>query len=692
MTPDVEPDLKLEIAHVLTIDVVAYSTLLLDEQSRLMADLVEAVKTAPRFRAADAEGTLIRLPTGDGMALVFLNDAEAPIECAMQIATSLKKHPEVRLRMGIHSGPVNAIRDVNDGTNLAGAGIDMAQRVMDCGDAGHILVSKRVADDLSPHPRWNRYLHALGECEVKHGRKVSLFNFYSESFGNSELPQKLKRALEEKKTRTFVPRGKILLFSGLGLAVFLAASFFLTRTLPSKSSIAVLPFVDMSPAHDQEYFSEGITEQISNSLAKIPGLFVVARTSASVFKNQNMDLREVGRRLHVSHLLEGSVSRGPNRFRIGAQLVNVRNGYQVWSETYDSNDKDILSLQSDVAQKVAAALQIKLRMPEKERIAKQATYDPEAYDLYLRGRYLLNKRTTDSIQSALTLFKQAIKRDPRFALGHAGIADSYIQLGKIGAIGAIEAANHAWPEVTLALAIDDQLSDGYVSRAVLLTDYEWNWPAGGADYRKALDLNPSNASAHHWYARHLAQIGRFDEALREVAVAQKLDPLSAMIRVTKSKILFVAGHPDQAIDPCLKAIQLEPNFAPAFSMLGQAYAQAGNFPKSIEAAKRFVELSQNSGYAQLELAYSYAMAGNQTASDHIVSELTDRGRQFSPYDMATIYSARRDAAEALRWLGAAIDERSVDVIWLRVDPRLRYVRGEAGFQQVLARMSPRRTL
>ncbi len=189
MTPDLEPDLKLEIAHVLTIDVVAYSTLLIDEQTRLMAELVRTVKSTPRFREAAAD-KLISLPTGDGMALVFLNDAEAPIECAMQIAASLKEHPEIRLRMGIHSGPVNTIRDVNDRPNLAGAGIDMAQRVMDCGDAGHILVSKRVADDLAPYPRWNRHLHDLGECEVKHRRKVSLFNFYSESFGNRGDPAK----------------------------------------------------------------------------------------------------------------------------------------------------------------------------------------------------------------------------------------------------------------------------------------------------------------------------------------------------------------------------------------------------------------------------------------------------------------------------------------------------------------------
>lgn len=681
--PEGEPDLKLEIAHILTLDVVAYSTLLINEQRELMTRLVQAVRTTSCFRKAEAEGQLIRLPTGDGMALVFLHDAEAPIECAMQICAELKEHAEIRLRMGIHSGPVSTIRDVNDRSNLAGAGIDLAQRVMDCGDAGHILLSRRVADDLAPHPRWNRYLHDLGECEVKHGRKLSLVNFYSDSCGNPKVPQKLVCA---------APAGpgwwKAVPFIVLALVICAATGlFFRSRNVPEQRSVVVLPFNDLSKAKDQEYFSEGITEQISNSLAKIPRLFVVARTSAFAFKNQDLDVRAIGRQLHVSYILEGSVSRGANRFRVAAQLVNVNSGYQVWAETYDSNENDILSLQSDVAQKVAAALQIKLQLPEKEQIAKQATFDPEANDLYLRGRYLLNRRTIDSIQSALALFKQAVARDPKFALGHAGIADSYIQLGKIGAIGPIEAADSAWPEVTAALAIDNQLSDGYVSRGILFTDYEWNWPAGETDYQKALKLNPNNASAHHWYARHLAQIGRSEEALREIAAAQLLDPLSPVIRVTKAKILLVAGRPNEAVDPCLKALQLEPNFASAFSLLGQVYALVGNFAKSIEAAGRFVSLSHDTGYARLELAYVYSMAGDKGASDQIVHEVTDQGQQFSPYDMATIFSARRDSASALKWLEKAIDQRSVDVIWLRVDPRLKNARGDAGFSPLLAKVS-----
>ena len=191
MAAESERELKLEIAHVLTIDVVAYSTLLIHEQSHVMTELNRVVRNTPCFRRAEAAGKLTRLPTGDGMALVFFTDSEAPMECAMQISAELKSEPEIQLRMGIHSGPINQIPDVNDRSNVAGAGIDMAQRVMDCGDAGHILVSKRVADDLAPYERWNRHLHDLGECEIKHGRRINIFNFYTDALGNPATPGKL---------------------------------------------------------------------------------------------------------------------------------------------------------------------------------------------------------------------------------------------------------------------------------------------------------------------------------------------------------------------------------------------------------------------------------------------------------------------------------------------------------------------
>jgi len=458
----------------------------------------------------------------------------------------------------------------------------------------------------------------------------------------------------------------------------------------AQKSIAILPFIDLSQTKEQDYFSDGITEQIINSLAHVHGLLVVARTTAFSFKNKDMDVREVGRQLHVSHMLEGSVNRGTDKVRVVARLIDVANGFHLWSETYYSTEKDLLSLQSDVAKKVASALQIELHLAETTQLAKPLTHNPEAYDSYLRGRYLLEKRTVDSIQKGRALFEEAVAKDPRFALGHAGIADSYILLGKLGAITSAEVSARAWPEVSAALTLDENLAEGYVSRGILLTDFEWNWPAAEADFRKALEINSNSASAHHWYARHLAEIGRFEEAMREIGTAEKLDSLDPGIMSSKAKILCAARRYEEAIAQCRKTVDREGRFGPAVSILAQAYVHSHQYPEGIKAAKKYVELSGDSGWAKLELAYAYAAAGNKAESDRIVSEVTSQPGPFSPYDMATICAAWRDANGAFHWLEKAIEQRSVDVIWIRVDPRLDPVRSNPHFAQVLARMAPDR--
>ncbi|MBA2271256.1 MAG: tetratricopeptide repeat protein [Chthoniobacterales bacterium] len=695
MAAETDPDLKLEIAHVLTIDVVAYSMLLIHEQSRTMAELTRIVRNTARFRAAEIEGTLTRLPTGDGMALVFFGDPEAPLECAMQISAELKSRPEIRLRMGIHSGPINQVRDVNDRSNLAGAGMDTAQRVMDCGDAGHILLSKRVADDLDPYSRWHPHLHELGECEVKHGRKLTVVNFFTDTLGNPEKPTRWKKAAapahsEAGSRRRIRPATAwTALLLALVLVGSLVAMWWARPLLAAERSVAVLPFQDRSETGDQEYLSDGITEQIINALAKIGGLRVPPSSAAFAFKNRPADSVTIGRQLRVGHILEGSVSRSGGTTQVITTLSEVASGFQVWAESYQSTDQDILSLQNEIAKKVAKALQVRLQPKERRQLGEPPTRDPVAYDLYLRGRYLLNRRTAESVEKARALFQQAVQADPDFALGHAGIADSYIYLGKIGAISGDEAAARARPEVTAALELDDQLADGYVARAILLNDFEWNWPEAEADYRKALSLDANNAAAHHWFARHQAQLGNFHEALKLIDRAQMLDPVAPLIRVTRAKILFMARRYGEAVTPCSEALELEPAFAAAFSTLGMARVQQGDHAGGIAAAEKYVEISEGSGWAQLELAYAYAVAGRRAESERIVADVEAASLPFSPYDRATIYAALRDTERAVEWLAKAIDQRSVDVVWIRVDPRLDNVRSEAAFQKVLNRLVPR---
>src|SRR5438270_1559597 len=391
MSSEQSSEVKFEIGHVLFIDIVGYSKLLINEQSEQIQTLREIVRATEQFRLAEAQGKLLRLPTGDGGALVFRNSPEAPVMCALEISKELKNHPELQVRMGIHSGPVNEVVDLNEQSNIAGAGINMAQRVMDCGDAGHILVSKRVGDDLEHYPQWRSLLHELGECEVKHGLRISLLNLYGDEAGNPELPEKFRQAKAKGQT---------------------------ARDAAPVKSVAVLPFVNMSADKNDEYLSDGMTEELINALAKVPGLRVPGRSSSFAFKGKNEDdiFRKVGEQLHVNAVLEGSVRKAGDKLRITAQLINVTDGYHLWSEDYDGDVRDIFTFQSNVAQRVVEALQIKLRVEAARALAKKPTENPEAHRLYLLGRYEFGKSSEAGWTTSSRYYEQALMLEPNYAL------------------------------------------------------------------------------------------------------------------------------------------------------------------------------------------------------------------------------------------------------------------------------------
>jgi class 3 adenylate cyclase len=347
MADEQKTKLRLEIAHVLFIDIVAYSKLLIDEQAEALEELKKIVRNTEAVREAETAGQLIRLPTGDGMALVFTISAEAPVECALQISRALREKPRLSVRMGIHSGPVHQISDVNERTNIAGAGINIAQRVMDCGDAGHILLSKHVADDLEQYRQWHTLLHDLGECEVKHGVRLNLVNLYNETAGNPAVPEKIRSALPESATNRATPvvsgsaKKWLWLLAGLLLLALISWLFLLRRphTAPSfatkeaasareaaipDKSIAVLPFENLSSDKENAYFAEGIQDEILTRLSKIADLKVISRTSTQHYKTAPENLSEIGKQLGVAHVVEGSVQKSggdplPERFLCGPE-------------------------------------------------------------------------------------------------------------------------------------------------------------------------------------------------------------------------------------------------------------------------------------------------------------------------------------------------------------------------------------
>ena len=428
--PSTSPDVKFEIGHVLFIDIVAYSKLLINEQRDQIQKLKAIVRGTEQFRLAEAEGKLVRLPTGDGGALVFRTSPEAPVLCAMEISKALKSHPELHIRMGIHSGPVNEVSDLNEQANLAGAGINIAHRVMNCGDAGHILLSRHVAEDLEQYPRWWAYLHDLGECEVKHGVRIGLANLYDSEVGNAQLPKKLQAV---RKHRTHVRWAAVAI--GLLVVVALAAALLsFLRKEPARSlatvgekSIAVLPFENLSEEKANAFFAEGVQDEILTHLARIADLKVISRTSVMQYKSgAPRNLREIGQQLGVAHVVEGSVQRAANKIRVNAQLIDARTDAHLWAQTYDRDLADVFAIQSEIAKAIADQLQAKLSPNEKKAIEQPPTTDLAAFDLYSRARSLLltagfSATSEPDERKAIELLDEAVKHDPSFF-------DAYCQL------------------------------------------------------------------------------------------------------------------------------------------------------------------------------------------------------------------------------------------------------------------------
>ena len=415
-----EPHLHLEIAHVLFMDVVGYSKLLVNEQREMMQQLNQLVRKTAQFQTSEANGKLISIPSGDGMALAFFQSLEEPVQCALEISRLVKNYPRLRLRMGVHSGPVDQIKDVNDRLNVAGAGINFAQRVMDCGDAGHILVSKRVADDLAQDSLWQPLLHELGEIEVKHGVKLGVVNLYTEELGNPQSPKKLSH----RRLLTTEPIAPVE-----------------SETAPSapQKSIAVLPFENLSADPENAFFVDGVHDEILTDLARIADLKVISRTSVMQYKTAvKRNLREIASELGVAHIVEGSVQRAGNRVRVRAQLIDARNDIHLWADRYDRPLDDVFAIQSEIAKSVADQLQAKLSPAEKAAIEQPPTADLVAYDRYLRGKKSLTQTTFDArmiahARQAIHLLDQAVTHDPAFYLAYCQLARAHEVLYFLGA-------------------------------------------------------------------------------------------------------------------------------------------------------------------------------------------------------------------------------------------------------------------
>jgi TolB-like protein/Flp pilus assembly protein TadD len=689
-----ESDFQLEIGHVLLIDTVGYSKLLITEQREQLQELNEIVRNTAQFRASDANGMLMRIPTGDGMALIFRDSVEAPLRCAVEISEAVKTHPEIHLRMGIHSGPVSEVTDVSERTNIAGAGIDIAQRVMDCGDAGHILLSKHVADDLAPHPRWNRCVHDLGECEVKHGMRVSVVNFYDDQFGNATLPGKFQTMRKRRARVRWAAGAAALLALAMivgGITLFSRYRVRSTLPVPGKS-IAVLPFESLSEDKSNAYFTEGVQEEILTRLAKVADLKVIARSSTQKFNSTPENLPDIAKRLGVLNVLEGSVQKVNNQVRVNVQLINAVTNAHLWAETYDRKLTDIFGVESDIAKAIAETLQAKLTGAEESLIAKHPTESTEAHELYLKGRFFWNKRTPENFEKAITYFQQAIEKDTSYALAYSGIADCYALLADYSARPPNETMPKAKAAALKALQIDRNLAEAHASLAQILRDYDWDYAGALREIDRAIQLNPNYATAHQWRAESLSPLERHEEAIAEAKRALELDPLSIIINRILGEMYFHARRYDEAIAQFRKTIEIEPNFPSAHWMLGRAYEAKRQYSEAVEEFIKMIEVS-GPGARSLgnpnEMHDAYANGGWNGYLRYFIAECRKpetTGGYKPAYPVAASFAELGEKDEAFAWLAKAYDERDYQLTLLKVAPEMDNLRSDPRFTDLLRRV------
>jgi serine/threonine-protein kinase len=1083
-------EVKFEIGHVLFIDIVGYSQLLITQQSEQIETLRRIVRGTEQFRLAEGEGKLLRLPTGDGGALVFRTTPEAPVLCAIEISKELKKYPELRVRMGIHSGPVNEVVDLNEQSNIAGAGINMAQRVMDCGDAGHILLSRRVAEDLEHYPRWRPHLRDLGEMEVKHGVRVHIFNFHTQDLGNPAVPERFRLAKAQTASAAAdasAPREEgfwvaVLPFKyaganadlgalaeGLsedivtGLSRFsylkviarsstsryanesvdvrlagkemgarymmegslrqagsklrvavqlvdavsgahlwadtyerpfrpealfdlqdelvprivstvadihgvlprsmsevvrlkaadqmspyeallrsfgynerftpedldevttcleravqqapgnadcwamlslmyanqyghwdnagpdsldralraarkaveaapshslpyyaLAQALFFQREIPASrvaaeravslnpmdgataafmglliaysgdwergcalsdrgsqlnpnhpgwyrytawhdayrkkdyrkaldialqlnapknyythavlaicyaqlgqmeearkalrdmlalkpnyaevarelhgrwiepdlveqlmdglrkaglkishkaeasaakivgekqkvnptaeteataspaKSIAVLPFVNLSADKNDEYLSDGMTEELINALARLPGLRVPGRTSCFAFKGKTeADIfRKVGDQLHVNTVLEGSVRKAGDKLRVTAQLINVSDGYHLWSKDYDGDVRDIFTFQGNVAQRVVEALQINLGVEQARALAKKPTEDPEAHRLYLLGRYEFGKYSEAGWTSSIRYYEQALKLDPNYALSYCGLADTYAYMGGV-VMPSKEAVVKEKEFAQKALELDPELPEAHLSLACALAG-AFDWRNAQIEFDRAIALNPNLAWAYEIYAWFLGGLGRLDEAIAKDKKAIELDPLNSFFQSALAYYLYHARRYDDAIVQIKKTLELDPTSTMARHLLGCCLLWKGDTAGAIAEFQRGKIMVTGAWYQGL-LGYAYAISGDRPKAEQILRELEEMARRqyVSSTAFADIHLGLGEKGKALDWLEKSYQDQESACWYLKVDPIYDSVRNETRFHALVQKV------
>jgi len=618
-----ESAVNFDLAHVLFMDVIGFSKLLIDEQHEVMDELNAVVRATEQFRSADENGKLISLPTGDGMALAFLERSDAPVRCAVEVARALKSHPQIQLRMGIHSGAVRGVTDVNQRANVAGAGMNTAQRVMDCGDAGHILLSQRVAEDLAQFREWKESIHDLGECEVKHGDRIRLFNLIGEGFGNPDLPKRLgadQPVQVVAKRPTIGRKGFAVAASAAFVAAVVttwwiaehrspkpgkAANVPAAATDAPEKSIAVLPLENLSEDKKDAFFADGIQDDILTSLAQIADLKVISRTSVMQYRGAARSLRDIGKALGVANILEGSVRRDGNRVLVNVQLIDAQHDRHLWAERYDRTLSDSIGLQGELATEIANALKAKLAPEEKSRLATKPTANGQAYLLYLQANQLVHVAASrQEVFEADALYSQAIALDSNFALAYARASMLNSLMYYVGRDPARIIRTRALLEE--ALRLSPNLGEAHLAAGLCFSRIDRKYDAALKEFTLASAASPNDSEILDASGLVYRRQGRWREAIAIFQKAQVLDPRQAHFDGEPETLLALRQWP-AANDAYERGLQLEPQLVDGW--VGLAYvqfAQSGVASAGSTTMARAPEVVKTKGDAG-DAQWDYAM-------------------------------------------------------------------------------------
>ncbi len=634
-----------QLAVIMFADIAGYTAIMQENESKAV-QIRQKMQSKLEEEISAHEGRIIDF-RGDGAMCIFRSSTEAA-RAAIALQLEMQTPPLVPLRIGMHTGDV-----MIDGNNIYGDGVNIASRMESFSTPGSILISGKFYDDIKNQ----------NDIQV-----ISLGNF------------SLKNVLEKVE---------IFAISNQGIKVPDAGTLKGKGEKAKSNFILVLPFLNLSNDADQEYFSDGMTEELISSLSKVNEMKVVSRTTSMQYKGAGKSLKVIGKETHVDYILEGSVRKNGKDLRITAQLLDADTDIHIWTDTFRGKLDDVFDIQEKVAEKIVKALKIHLTGEEKSTLKKRYTENSEAYRLYLQGHFFWKKRNEAGLKSAIKHYKKAIEKDPDYALAWAGLADAYSLLGEVTNISRRELYPKIMDAVNMALELDFNLGEAHISLAISLMLNEWNWKAAEKEFKLGIGLSPDYATGHHWYGELLLFQGRMNEALKEFSLAIELDPVSQGILKDKGIFHYYNRDYDKAIELALITKELDPGFAQVNRLLSMAYQGKGMYEEALSENKKWKDKTGNKIKAEIAEAQIQAASGNKDAAMKIIDrpdlESVLTGNDYR--GIALVYAALGEKDNAFEWLKKSYDHHEESLCSLKIDPKFDPIRDDPRFTDLLRKIN-----